>query len=162
MTIDELNALPDLRAQDVLRACCGSSRWVAAMLAQRPFDSLEQMLDASDKAWSKTGEEDWIEAFAHHPRIGDRRVSGWAGAEQSMALSAAATVQEKLADSNRKYEDRFGRIYIVCATGMTAEEMLNDVSARMQNDDATELRISAGEQNKITRIRIRKLLGETS
>ena len=131
------------------------------MLTHRPFNSLDQMLDASDKAWSKTDQQDWLEAFAHHPRIGDRRVSGWAGAEQSMALSASATIQERLAEANRKYEDRFGRIYIVCATGRSAEEMLSDVTARMQNDDASELRISANEQNKITRIRIRKLLGET-
>lgn len=162
MTLDEFNAMPEIRAADVFRACCGSAAWVREMVSRRPFRSLEEMLAASDKAWSRTNENDWYEAFAHHPRIGDRLATGWAGGEQSRVLDAAEVEQEALAEVNRAYEERFGRIYIVCASGRTAAEMLADARGRMKNDSATELRVAAAEQHRITQLRLRKLLGETA
>ncbi len=152
--------MPDVRAADVFRACCGSSRWVNGMVGRRPFSSIEAMLDASDKEWQSTDQSDWHEAFAHHPRIGDRTASGWAGGEQAGVLSAEESLQDKVAAANREYENHFGHIYIVCASGRTAEEMVADARARMNNDPSTELRIAASEQHKITQLRLRKLLGE--
>lgn len=129
------------------------------MVARRPFESTEAIIDAADHEWHATTEPDWREAFAHHPRIGDRRATGWAGGEQARALSAEESVQDQLAAANQEYEDRFGHIYIVCASGRTAEEMLADARARIDNDPATELRIAAAEQHQITQLRLRKLLG---
>lgn len=162
MTLDELNVLPDDALSDVLRRCCGSSTWIDGMVARRPFASLTDLLAASDAAWSTTSEGDWHEAFAHHPRIGDTRAKGWAEGEQSRVRDAGSTVQNELVQANRDYEARFGHIYIVCATGKTAGEMLADARARMNNDPETELRVAAAEQHKITQLRLRKLLGETS
>jgi len=162
VTLDEFNAMPEIRAADVFRACCGSQAWVRQMVGGRPYRSLDEMLAASSDAWRRTNENDWHEAFSHHPRIGDRLATGWAGREQSSVLSAAESEQAKLGDVNRAYEERFGHIYIVCASGMTAAETLVDASERMKNDPATELRIAAAEQHKITQLRLRKLLGETA
>ena len=162
MTLDELNVLPDPSLGDVLRRCCGSSTWISAMIARKPFASLTDLLAGSDAAWSVTSESDWHEAFAHHPRIGDTRTKGWAEGEQSQVRNEAADVQDELMQANRDYEARFGHIYIVCATGKSAGEMLADARARMDNDPETELRIAAAEQHKITQLRLRKLLGETS
>ncbi len=152
--------MPDVRAADVFRACCGSSRWVNGMVGRRPFKSLDAILIASGEEWQSTNESDWHEAFGHHPRIGDRTASGWAGGEQARVLSAEESLQEKLAAVNQEYEDHFGHIYIVCASGRTAHEMLADARARMNNDPSTELRIAAAEQHKITQLRLQKLLGE--
>ncbi|MDQ3083090.1 MAG: 2-oxo-4-hydroxy-4-carboxy-5-ureidoimidazoline decarboxylase, partial [Gemmatimonadota bacterium] len=148
MTLEEFNAMPDVRAAGVFRACCGSSHWVNGMVRRRPFSSVEAMLNASDEEWQSTSQADWHEAFAHHPRIGDRTVSGWAGGEQARALSAEESLQEELAKVNQEYENHFGHMYIVCASGRTAEEMLIDARARINNDPATELRIAAAEQHK--------------
>jgi len=160
VTLDEFNALPEIRAADVFGACCGSKVWVSEMVSRRPYGSLDEMLAASDKAWSRTNENDWHEAFAHHPRIGDRLATGWPGGEQSRVLDAAEGEQEALAEVNRAYEERFGHIYIVCASGRKAAEMLADARGRIKNDSATELRVAAAEQHKITQLRLRKLLGE--
>ncbi len=130
------------------------------MVNRRPFNSLDAILKASDEEWQSTNERDWHEAFAHHPRIGDRTASGWAGGEQAGVLSAEESLQEAIAAVNQEYEDYFGHIYIVYASGRTAEEMVADARARMNNDPSTELRIAAAEQHKITQLRLRKLLGE--
>ncbi len=161
MTLDEFNAMPEIRAADVFRACCGSSAWVREMVSSRPYRTLVEMLAASDEAWSRTNENDWHEAFAQHPRIGDRFATGWAGGEQAGVLSAAEAEQAELADVNRSYEERFGHIYIVCASGRTATDMLEDARERMKNDPETELRVAAAEQHKITQLRLRNVLGET-
>lgn len=127
------------------------------MLAQRPFGSADDLYSAAYNAWSQCGPEDWHEAFSHHPRIG-ARVSGKEAQEQAGAQSASLSVKDQLADVNRRYEEKFGHIYIVCATGKTAEEMLAMARARLGNDAETELRIAAEEQRKIMQLRLRKLL----
>lgn len=160
MTLEEFNAMPDVRAADVFRSCCGSSRWVTGMVKRRPFKSVDAIVSASDDEWELTTRTDWHEAFSYHPRIGDRLASGWAGGEQARALNAEESVQDELAAVNQEYEAHFGHIYIVCASGKTAEEMLADARARLKNDPEAELLIAAGEQHKITQLRLRRLLGE--
>jgi 2-oxo-4-hydroxy-4-carboxy-5-ureidoimidazoline decarboxylase len=161
-TVAELDAMSESEAAEALRACCGSSRWVDAMTARRPFRSRDALFKAADEEWSRTNEKDWLEAFSHHPRIGDRSTKGWAAGEQQGAQNATLTVQDELARINREYEDKFGHIYIVCATGKTADEMLAIAKSRMSNDRETELRTAAEEQRKIMQIRLEKLTGDRS
>jgi OHCU decarboxylase len=167
LTLTQLNALPPPEAAEQLRACCGSSRWVEAMLARRPFASVEQLFAAAEAAWRTTGPEDWDEAFAHHPRIGERQAAApvsataqaWSAGEQGTAASSGATARAALAEANTAYEQRFGRIYLVCAAGRTAEELLADISARMRNDPERERAVAVEEQRKITRLRLGSLIG---
>lgn len=165
--LDRLNALRPREAAERLRACCGSSRWVEAMLARRPFESVDDLLAAADEAWRATGPKDWDEAFAHHPRIGERHAAApasaaaraWSAGEQGSAAGASAAARAELAEANEAYERRFGRIYIVCATGRSAEEMLADIAARMKNDPERERAVAVEEQRKITRLRLKTLIG---
>ncbi|MBV9880176.1 MAG: 2-oxo-4-hydroxy-4-carboxy-5-ureidoimidazoline decarboxylase [Gemmatirosa sp.] len=167
-TVDELDELPSARAAELLRACCGASRWVEAMVARRPFHSCEALLAEADDAWWSLDPEDWREAFAHHPRIGERaaaapqnaRAAAWSAGEQASVADAGASTQARLAEANRAYEARFGHIYIVCATGKSAEELLALAVARLENDPDTELRVAAEEQRQITRLRLEKLFAE--
>lgn len=166
LTLARFNQLPAAAAAKHLRDCCGSSRWVEGMLSGRPFASVDALLAAADETWLATGTEDWNEAFAHHPRIGERKaaaaVSGsardWSAAEQGTAARAGGAAQAALAEANQAYERRFGRIYIVCAAGRSAEELLTDVEARMKNDPERELAVAAEEQRKITRLRLEALI----
>jgi 2-oxo-4-hydroxy-4-carboxy-5-ureidoimidazoline decarboxylase len=161
-TVAELDAMSESEAAEALRACCGSSRWVDGMTARRPFRSRDALFKAADEEWSRTNENDWLEAFSHHPRIGDRSTKGWAAGEQQGAQNATVTIQDELARVNREYEDKFGHIYIVCATGKTADEMLAIAKSRMYNDRESELKAAAEEQRKIMQIRLEKLTGERS
>lgn len=164
--LKHLNALPVAEAQDELRRCCGASRWVAAMAARRPFPDPAALYTAADQDWAALGPDDWREAFAHHPRIGDKEAlrarfastSQWAAGEQTGVGAASEDVLEALARGNRDYEARFGHIFIVCATGKSAEEMLGMLNARLGNEPERELRVAAVEQARITRIRLEKLL----
>lgn len=166
MTIAQLDALSAAEAAAELRACCGSSEWVAGMLARRPFRTRESLLRAADEVWSRLGPADWLEAFAHHPRIGERRAAvaagkaaeGWSSAEQSGATTAAERTKEALAERNRAYESRFGFIFVICATGLTGAAMLAALESRMHNEPAVEQRVAAEEQGKITRLRLEKLV----
>ncbi|HEY2322172.1 MAG TPA: allantoicase [Thermoanaerobaculia bacterium] len=138
-----------------LRACCGSSEWVRRMMAARP---MANAFATADEIWSSLGEKEWLEAFAAHPRIGERKASGWASQEQSGTASAANETLAALADANRQYEEKFGFIYIVCATGKSAEEMLAIARQRLANEREQELRNAAAEQLKITKLRMMKLV----
>jgi 2-oxo-4-hydroxy-4-carboxy-5-ureidoimidazoline decarboxylase len=166
MTPSELDALSETEAAEALRRCCGASRWVAAMVAARPFGSVGRLFIAADSAWEQCGPADWFEAFEHHPRIGDieglRRkfsdTAAWASGEQAGAARADEATLAALAAGNAAYEARFGHIFIVCATGKRADEMLAMLNARLANEPETEARIAAAEQHKITRIRLEKLL----
>ena len=142
-------------AEHDLLACCGSTGWARAMLGV-PRDEL---IETADRVWSSLGPEDWREAFRQHPEIGERRDDGWSAAEQAGARDAAPDILAALAQANRAYREKFGYIFIVCATGKTAGEMLAMAGDRLRNDPAAELRISAEEQRKITLLRLEKLLG---
>lgn len=165
MTLAELNTVAEDLARERLLACCGSRRWVEAMVAARPFATKAALLGEATRRWASLAEGDWLEAFTHHPRIGDQTLAGaaaatrgWAADEQAGATGAANTVKDALAQANRAYEARFGRVFLVCATGKSAEEMLQICRSRLENDAATELAVAAGEQDKITRLRLEKLL----
>ena len=166
VSVAELNAMPEPRAKKLLTECCGASRWVSGMLARRPFRSHAAVLSATDEIWRSLDAADWREAFSHHPRIGERksaapqseRGSAWAAGEQSGVEQAREDVRAELAAANREYEQRFGYIFIVFATGKSAEEMLALARARLRNDPDVELHAAAAEQLKITRLRLDKLL----
>lgn len=149
-------------AETLLRRACGSTRWVERMLARRPFGSDATLLSAAREVWFSLGEADWLEAFAHHPKIGDRAslaarfpaTHDLSVKEQSAAATANAHVLDELAAANDAYLARFGFIFIVYATGKSAGEMLALLRVRLPNDRATELRNAADEQAKITALRL--------
>jgi OHCU decarboxylase len=164
MTLSEFNALPSEQAESSLMDCCGSARWAATVAARRPYANAEALHKAADSVWWKLDRADWLEAFSHHPQIGNKPANGsesarqWAEGEQTGARSASGDVKTRLARANRAYFEKFGYIYIVCATGKTAEGMLAILNQRLQNDLASELSVAAEQQRLITRIRLDKLL----
>ena len=164
MTLAEFNALPAAQAESTLMDCCGSSRWAAGVGSRRPYATVEALHKSADAIWWNLERADWLEAFSHHPQIGDRPASGsesarqWAEGEQKGARAATDDVKARLARANRAYFEKFGYIYIVCATGKSAEAMLAILNQRLQNDLASELSIAAEQQRLITRIRLDKLL----
>jgi OHCU decarboxylase len=170
VTLRELNESAAEGAAELLRSCCGSTQWVATMLARRPFTSLENILIEADDVWRSLGPDDWREAFAHHPRIGERRseatqterASAWSASEQATVTTAATSVHQELIEVNRAYEERFGHIYIVCAADKSAAELLALARQRLNNSAAVELHIAADEQRKITDLRLRKLFAEAA
>jgi OHCU decarboxylase len=154
-------------ALDAMVACCGAHRWAAAMVAKRPLGSVVELSEAADQVWSTMEEADWMEAFARHPRIGEKEAerasvksAEWSRQEQSSTGSAAEQVLAQLAVGNELYEQRFGFTYIICATGKSAEEMLDLLNRRLANDRETELREAAEQQRQITQIRLGKWLVE--
>lgn len=152
-------------AQEIL-PCCGSTSWARAVAGRRPLDDATSLIAASDETWWDLGPSDWMEAFSKHPRIGERNAqsaasaqsAAWSAQEQRNVADARESVQLALTEGNRGYERRFGRVFIVCATGKSAVEILEILQRRLRNDDFTELRESAEEQRKITNIRLRKWL----
>ena len=157
MTLDEFNQLPADEARATLLSCCGSRRWVQQVEQARPFASPDDLQRAVTTIEDELAADDWLEAFAAHPRIGERSTSHWSQSEQAAALNAAEDVQQQLAQANRAYEDRFGFIFIVFASGKTPEQMLALLQERMRNTRAQEIENAAGEQRKITRARLEKL-----
>lgn len=164
-----LDAMGEGDARAALSRCCGSTRWVEGMLARRPFGSESALMEAADAVWKAAEREDVLEAFSHHPRIGAdleelrarfASTSGWSSSEQAAVQRASEATLEALRAGNLAYEARFGHIFIVCATGKSAEEMLALLNERMPNAPEHELRVAAAEQGKITRIRLAKLASE--
>jgi len=164
MTLAEFNALPSTNAESLLEDCCGCARWAAGVAAQRPFVHFNALYESADTVWRSLERADWLEAFSHHPRIGEKVATGstsarkWAEGEQTGARAADDDVKTRLARGNREYYEKFGYIYIVCATGKSAEEMLAILDQRLHNDPASELPIAAEQQRLITRLRLEKLL----
>lgn len=144
-------------ARALLAGCCGSTRWVDAMLARRPFGSMTALSESAGSIWRGLSEHDWLEAFRHHPKIGDRTAAGIAKQEQSSVASASASIVTELADANREYEARFGHIFIICATGKSAESILEALRERLDNNPKAEIQIAAEEQLKITQLRLKGL-----
>ncbi|MGI4760890.1 MAG: 2-oxo-4-hydroxy-4-carboxy-5-ureidoimidazoline decarboxylase [Janthinobacterium lividum] len=166
MTLADLNALaPNARAQ-ALTTCCGATAWVATLNGQFPFSSTAALYEAADRVWHNLGEADWREAFKHHPKIGDVRAlrekfastAAWAAGEQGAVRQASDDTLAALAAGNAAYAQRFGYIFIVCATGKSAAEMLALLQARLLNEASQEITIAMSEQAKITRLRLQKLL----
>jgi len=154
-----LNALPDQEARMELLGCCGSRRWAARVSAGRPYPDNAALLAAADAAWDASTEADVREAFAAHPRIGEpERGGARERSEQAASAGADAATREALRAGNLEYERRFGHIYLVCASGRGAEELLEDLRRRLGNDPRTELAVAAEEQRGITRLRLQRLL----
>jgi OHCU decarboxylase len=163
LTLRELNLLSTNEAEALLLACCGSRAWARDVAARRPYRNVDDLLGASDEVWSRLTPDDWREAFAKHPRIGERTAVGgvaqrWSEGEQSRAQQAAAPVLAELASTNAEYEHRFGHVFLICATGKSAEEILANARGRLYNDPERELYVAAEEQRRITHLRVRKLL----
>ena len=165
--VAHLNALSSEAAREALARACGSRRWVEAMLALRPFSSETQIFGEADNVWWHLGDGDWREAFSHHPKLGAdvtalrekfAATAAWSAAEQAGVAAASEETLEVLAAGNAAYEARFGMIFIVCASGLSAEQMLDRLDDRIDNEPAAELRIAAGEQAKITRLRLARLV----
>lgn len=164
--LGDLNLLLPAQAEAELLKCCGSRHWARAMTEARPFANAAELLAKADGIWESLTEEDWLGAFRAHPKIGEQRAAAaqseqarnWSSQEQSGIERAAAETRAALAAGNQEYEKRFGFIFIVCATGKTSEEMLAILNRRLQNDPKAELAVAAEEQQKITRLRLEKLL----
>jgi 2-oxo-4-hydroxy-4-carboxy-5-ureidoimidazoline decarboxylase len=161
-----LNSLPAAEAEQALHRCCGSKRWVSEMLRERPFGSRAALQAAADSIWARLDRADYLEAFAQHPAIGAdldelrkrfAATSSWSAEEQAGAAVADEATLAALRAGNLAYAARFGYIFIVCATGKSAAEILALLESRLQNSPAVELGIAAAEQAKITRLRLDKL-----
>jgi 2-oxo-4-hydroxy-4-carboxy-5-ureidoimidazoline decarboxylase len=165
MNIEAINSMPPDDAGAAFLLCSGSHRWAERMLARRPFASADQLFATADQVWTALGCDDLLEAFAAHPRIGDldelrkkfAPTAALASREQAGVVGAGDDILRQLADGNRRYEERFGYIFIVCATGKSAAEMLDILNVRLRNTPERELAIAAAEQAKITRLRMEKL-----
>lgn len=166
MKLNELNQLTREQAVDHLLKCCGSKKWAEQMADTRPFISLDEVYLNAESIWWDLKPKDWLEAFSQHPKIGDPETlrakfadtEKWAGGEQKGVQQASEEVLMGLAAGNDQYEQKFGYIFIVCATGKSADEMLETLEDRIQNDPDDEIKIAAKEQSKITKIRLEKLL----
>jgi 2-oxo-4-hydroxy-4-carboxy-5-ureidoimidazoline decarboxylase len=160
------NGLPVEDAVKEILPCCGSKAWAGGLAARRPFTDVTTLLAASDETWSNLPAEDWMEAFRSHPRIGESRAAQsasvqsvtWSAQEQRDVATAVDGVKIALAEANQEYERRFGRIFIVCATGKSATEILEILRRRLKNDEPTELREAAEQQRQILHIRVKKWL----
>ncbi len=170
MTLDQLNRLPLPEARAAFERCCGAAAWVEPMCFARPYADRAALWAAAARVADTLTDDDWRQAFAHHPRIGDAAAlrerfaatAAWAGDEQRGANAATEATIQALASGNQEYERKFGYIFIVCATGKSADDMLGLLRERMANDPATEIGLAATEQRKITRLRLEKLLAETA
>jgi 2-oxo-4-hydroxy-4-carboxy-5-ureidoimidazoline decarboxylase len=157
-SLDSFNALPRTQARRALLACCSVARWAEQVAAARPYRSADAALRQSDEAVAGLGQTDLEEALAGHPRIGGRTAGAQSRSEQSGARAADPAILRALRASNEAYEDRFGHIYLVSATGKSAAVLLDILRARLANDPATEWETVRAELRKINRIRLRKLI----
>jgi OHCU decarboxylase len=164
MKLAEFNSLPLAKAEAALLDCCGSVRWAKSVVAQRPYADVTALCAAADAIWRNLDPADWLEAIRRHPQIGEHAASGseasrrWSEGEQAGVRSAAENTMERMAEGNRAYLEKFGYIFLVCATGKSAEEMLAILGERLHNDPGRELHIAAEQQRLITRLRLEKLL----
>lgn len=159
LTLDELNQLPAPAASRVLSGICAAERWVGAILAGRPYSSVDALIARSDAAVAAMTEPDLRGALAGHPRIGDSQAAAsWSGQEQAGVQVEDAEFMRALAVANAAYEQRYGHIYLVCASGRNGRELLELLLERLRNDRATEWRVVASELAKINQIRLHKLV----
>lgn len=165
-SINRINELSSQQAEAEFLKCCGSDEWAHRMSDARPFSNSDELSSRADEIWWNLDEEDWLEAFRAHPKIGEKKAAAaqsaeaqqWSAQEQSESERGAAETKAALAEGNREYEQRFGFIFIICATGRSAEDMLAALNGRLNNDPETELSVAAEEQRKITQLRLQKLL----
>lgn len=159
--LETFNALPDDQAEALLLGCCTSRAWVRAVMARRPYPSVDEVLAAADAALAELTEADLDEALAGHPRIGQQSGashSTWSSREQAGMTAAPDDIRIAMVEANREYESRFGQVYLVCATGKNGDELLAILQERLSNDPVTERRVTREELGKINRIRLERLL----
>lgn len=164
-TVGWLNQLAHKNAVAEFRKCCGAAWWCERMANARPFANASALISEADRLFNQMSKDSWLEAFDSHPKIGDldslrMRLSGnkqWSSSEQAGIQETSEQVLSDLASGNQTYEQQFGYIFIVCATGLSAEAMLSRLQERLGNDKATEFRIASREQQKITHLRLEKL-----
>ena len=169
MDLESLNSLPFREAEQALLQCCGSTRWAHEMSNARPYESLESLIRTANDSWWSLESGDWLEAFRSHPKIGEKKAASdvsaqshqWSGQEQAGVSNASRDTADSLAALNQAYEQKFGFIFIICATGKTSDQMLSTLQDRLDHDAATELRIAAAEQSKITELRLKKLVNRS-
>lgn len=162
------NSLSVDKAMQEILSCCGSRAWAHSMTVRRPIETENELLAASDVVWNSLPQADWLEAFNSHPRIGEAgpattcaaKAVAWSGEEQKTVGTAADHIKLALAEGNRAYEERFRRIFIVCANGKPPEEILAILKGRLHNDDRTELLEAAEQQRQITQLRLKKWAAE--
>ncbi|MEI9977891.1 MAG: 2-oxo-4-hydroxy-4-carboxy-5-ureidoimidazoline decarboxylase [Edaphobacter sp.] len=161
------NALDPATAASEILPCCGSEAWAEALTAARPIADEPTLLQASTRIWHTLSEAAWQQAFDSHPRIGQQHAQHateqslrWSTQEQSKAATTTDTTKQALAEANHRYEEKFHRIFIVCATGKSSAEILAILESRMHNDPATELREAAEQQRQITELRLQKWLNK--
>ena len=166
MNLGQFNQLPATEAEPLLRNCCAAETWVQGMLNARPFIDRDSLYAACRQLWPQLTEADWLQAFEAHPRIGNldslrkkyASTRTLAGDEQAGTRQADEDTLQRLSTGNQAYLDKFGFIFIVCATGKSAPEMLELLEQRLCNTRAEELQNAAQEQAKITELRLEKLL----
>lgn len=166
MTLQELNSYPRYRAEGELVKCCGSTAWVRTITGRRPFASRDRLLRAASEVWWRLDAADWLEAFRAHPQIGQQRAvaptsfqaQSWSAEEQSGMSRVGVGVTMALEKANQEYLAKFGYIFIVCAAGKCADQMLSLLKSRLANPPEAEIRVAAEEQDKITRLRLDKLV----
>jgi 2-oxo-4-hydroxy-4-carboxy-5-ureidoimidazoline decarboxylase len=162
------NLLPAEEAAQEILPCCGSRAWASSLVSQRPFEDVATLFATSDRIWLGLSAADWMEAFQSHPRIGETRSTSeasaqsrkWSAQEQSQAAQSGATVKDALAEGNRQYERKFQRRFIICATGKSATEILENLQRRLKNDDTSERHQAVEQQRQIIQVRVRKWLTE--
>jgi 2-oxo-4-hydroxy-4-carboxy-5-ureidoimidazoline decarboxylase len=160
------NQLPEATAVEEILPCCGSRAWARQISAQRPIEDVATLLATSDRIWLALSTADWLEAFRSHPRIGETRSNlessarsqQWSAQEQSRATESPEAVKHALTEGNREYERKFGRIFVICASGKSAPDILENLQRRLGNDDAAELHEAAEQQRQIVQIRVKKWL----
>ena len=154
------NGLPSEAATGELLAVCHSPRWAGRVAAGRPYADVAALQQAADETWMALGPDDWLEAFAAHPRIGQGggASADWSRQEQAGVGGAGQDVQDQLARGNAEYEVRFGHVFLISAAGRDATEILAALTDRLGNDPATELRVAAEEHRRITRLRLERLM----
>lgn len=165
-SLERLNSLPSVEAVAEFLKCCGSKSWACQMASERPFPDFVEMIEAADWIWYSLDQQDWLEAFHSHPKIGEKKAAAttameaqkWSAEEQSGVEASGADVLSLLAELNRAYEEKFGFIFIVCATGKSSAEMVALLRERIENPPDVELQNAATEQAKITELRLRKLI----
>jgi len=165
--IERFNRMPRKQAIKSLMDCCRSRKWAERMADLRPFPTSPDLFHVADESWLALKPQDWLEAFRHHPSIGGKRAkakqsatsTGWSAKEQSVSQTAAPDVLAALAVENKVYAKKFGFVFLICASGKNGEEILHAIRHRMANTPEVELRVAAEEQQKITRLRLEKLLG---
>ncbi len=164
--LERLNSLPRSVAEQEFLKCCGSTSWVERMIAQRPFVNLDELLSKADDNWRSLAPADWLEAFLSHPKIGEQNAGraqsetarAWSAQEQSSTRHATVETMQALARGNSDYEQKFGHIFIVCASGKSAGEMLEILRERLTNDPEQEIHLAAEEQRKITQLRLKRIV----